>query len=240
MNTFGLIGYPLEHSFSAEWFRKKFEQEGIAAAYRNFPLPDLDKFNLLLEQENPLGLNVTHPHKERIIALLDEVNEDAKSIGAVNCIRIRNGKTTGYNTDVIGFERTLLPLQPNPVPALVFGTGGASLAIAWVLRKHGFPFRLVSRNEIQDGLTYDELTRAVIEAHPLLINTTPVGTWPDTERRLPITYKWINPGHLCYDLIYNPEKSLFLRCAQAEGARIKNGLEMLEIQAEESWKRFGI
>jgi len=240
MNTFGLIGYPLEHSFSAEWFRKKFEREGIAAKYRNFPLQDLDEFGLLLEREHPLGLNVTHPHKERILSLLNEVDVEAAAIGAVNCIRIRNGKTTGYNTDVIGFERSLLPLQADPVPALVFGTGGASLAITRVLKKHGFPFRLVSRNEIRDGLTYDELTRAVIEAHPLLINTTPVGTWPDTEKTLPITYKWINPGHLCYDLVYNPEKSLFLRYAEAEGARIKNGLEMLEIQAEESWKRFGV
>lgn len=238
MKTYGLIGFPLDHSFSEAYFKEKFEREHIKAQYLNFPLHDLDDFPDFLRHTQPDGLNVTIPYKERIIRHLQKLDPLAEEVGAVNCIQIRNGQLKGFNTDVLGFEQTLLPLCEHPVPALVFGTGGASKAVCYVLEKHQFPYRMVSRNEILNGYTYDELTRAVIEAHPLLINTTPVGTFPDNEACLPLAYKWVNAGHIAYDLIYNPERTRFLTYCEAEGARIQNGRRMLEIQAEASYRIF--
>jgi len=238
MTTYGLIGFPLEHSFSAAYFTEKFAREQIPARYLNFPLHDLKDFPELLETARPAGLNVTIPYKERIIPYLNDLDPLAREVGAVNCIKISSNQLKGYNTDVPGFEQTLLPLCEHPLPALVFGTGGASKAICYVLEKHQFPYRMVSRNEVLGGYTYDELTRAVIEAHPLLIHTTPVGTYPAVDECLPITFKWINESHLAIDLIYNPGKSKFLAYCEAEGARIQNGRRMLEIQAEESYKIF--
>lgn len=238
MKKYGLIGYPLSHSFSVSYFTKKFEKEHINAIYNNYPLKDIKELRDLIQKENLDGLNVTIPYKEKVIPLLDELDATAKSIGAVNCIKIKRGKLIGYNTDITGFEKSLLDFIPIRCKALVFGTGGASKAISFVLNKNGFEVQIISRNETLNSLTYSDLNESIIVSHQLIINTTPVGTYPNIDDRLLIPYKYINKNHYVYDLIYNPEKTAFLSFCEAEGAHIKNGYEMLEIQAEESYKIF--
>ena len=235
LNHYGLIGFPLSHSFSKGYFTEKFDREEINADYTHFELEDLDQLHHLISTHQLNGFNVTIPFKERIVSKLDWVSPLAKKIGAVNCVHVVNHKLHGYNTDVIGFEQSLLSFYKLNGPALVFGTGGASKAVGFVLQKLNIPFQLVSRNEILNGITYAELTQKILESHTLLINATPVGTYPDVESCLPITYKWIHETHFVYDLVYNPEKSKFLRFCEAEGASIKNGHEMLVLQAEQSY-----
>jgi shikimate dehydrogenase len=236
--SYGIIGYPLGHSFSPAYFADKFQREGIDAVYKTYSLPDISALSQVL-QDNPSlqGLNVTIPHKQAVIPYLNALDVEAEAIGAVNCIDIRNGITRGYNTDATGFELSLLPLlSADHTHALVLGTGGASLAVAYVLDKLGIAFRHVSRNAKQGQYTYAALTPDIIQQHKLLINTTPLGMHPDISSLPALAYEAIGASHLLYDLIYNPEETAFLAAGRQQGAAVKNGLEMLQVQAEASWR----
>ncbi len=241
MKKFGLIGYPLEHSFSKFYFTEKFKKEGIQATYENFSLTNIDNLKTILSQNKVDGINVTIPYKESIIHLLDDIDSEAKIVGAVNCVKISNNQLIGYNTDIIGFEKSFLPFISaiqTPKKALVFGTGGANKAVVHILKKHQIPFLQVSRNEILNGITYADIDEKTMQEYSILINTTPVGMYPKIEEVLPIPYHLITDKHFVFDLVYNPEKSKLLSIAENQGAQIKNGLDMLHIQAEEAWKIF--
>ena len=241
MKKLGLIGYPLSHSFSKKYFSEKFVKENISGySYNTFPLKDIGEFKELIKKEKDLlGLSVTIPHKETVIPFLDELDEVAKEIGAVNCIKFTGGKSVGYNTDAFGFKQSLRPfLDANHTKALIFGTGGASKAVAYVLRNLGITFWFVSRtkNKFGNTLMYDEVTPEVISACKLLVNCTPVGMSPGDDNFLPLPYSAITPQHLAYDLIYNPAQTVFLEKAREQGALISNGYNMLCFQAEEAWR----
>jgi shikimate dehydrogenase len=239
MRLFGLIGYPLGHSFSKRYFTEKFAREAIAdAAYELFPIPSIDLFPALWESHPELqGMNVTIPYKELVIPYLDECSQVVHETGACNCIRKKNGKLAGYNTDVIGFEQTLLEHRlPHHHQALVLGTGGAAKAVEYVLRKHGIHFRLVSRNPGEFAIGYEALDNKTIEEYPIIINTTPLGMHPDVDQYPPIPYDGIGEGHLLIDLIYNPSVTRFMELGLRRGAKACNGEKMLIVQAEESWK----
>lgn len=239
MRSYGLIGKPLTHSFSKRYFSSKFEREGITdCRYDLYPLESLSELpSLLHDRPDLLGLNVTIPYKQEVLAYLNS-SHIPEDIGACNCIRISSGACIGYNTDWIGFERSLLPLlEPRYRAALVLGTGGASLAITYVLRKAGIPFTQVGRTRSANAsITYAELSEDDLHTHQLIINTTPLGTFPDTDSLPDLPYQAIGAGHLLYDLVYNPSLTSFLQRGVQAGARIKNGEEMLQLQAEESWK----
>lgn len=234
---YGIIGYPLSHSFSPAYFRKKFAGMGLDATYDPFPLADISELPGLIEKHHTLaGLNVTLPYKELVMPFLREIDEVAASIGAANCLAIKNGLIKGYNTDAEGFEQSLVPLlTPRHSRALVLGTGGASRAIVYVLSQLGIPYRSVSGSEAPGSLSYAELTTDIISQHKLIINTTPVGMYPEITGKLPIPFDGIGQDHLLYDLIYNPEETTFLAEGRQRGAAIKNGFEMLVLQAEASW-----
>lgn len=241
MRVFGLIGYPLSHSFSKKFFAGKFCSEGIAdCTYENFSIPAMGDFeDLIKNTPNLKGLNVTIPYKQQVISHLHEVNEVVKKTGACNCIKFVNGKLKGFNTDTIGFEQSLRKyLLPSHKRAIVLGTGGAAQAIRYVLEKLHIAYISVSRNESSkdNHLTYAQLTNEMISNATLLINTTPLGMYPETDVAPPIDYRMINSSHYLFDLVYNPEKTLFLRKGEEMGAVVQNGYEMLIIQAEESWK----
>lgn len=240
IKVFGLIGYPLTHSFSESYFRQKFQQENITdAVYKVFPLPEIEDFITLQEKEKALrGLNVTIPYKEKIIPFLDRLDEEASRVGAVNTIKFSNGRKTGYNSDIYGFEHSLLPLlQPHQTEALILGTGGASKAVSYVLKKLGISYHFISSSKRTDHtLPYADLSDALIRKSTLIVNTTPLGMYPDTGKAPDLSYEAIGDKHLLYDLIYNPEETLFLQKGKEKGARIKNGLEMLYLQAERSWE----
>ena len=237
MRLFGLIGYPLSHSFSKKYFADKFNREGITdCRYDLFPLEDIRDLRLLLNKD-PEGLNVTIPYKEQVIPFLDDMTDVVRETGACNCIRIRDGKLKGFNTDVTGFEQTLLQkLRPHHKPALVLGTGGASKAVKWVLAKNHIPFTMVSRKASDDTLSYQHITPQMMAEYKLVINTTPLGMYPATDQAPELPYDGVTPDHLFYDLIYNPPKTLFLQKGESKGAEILNGSDMLVIQAEESWR----
>ena len=239
----GLIGYPLTHSFSEKYFRDKFSSEGIGDyVYRNFPISEIDLLeNLIQEEPSLMGLNVTIPYKEKVLPFLDEIDEVAAEIGAVNTIKISRvaGKLhlKGFNTDVYGFRESLIPLMSGQhKQALVLGTGGASKAICHVLDQFGIEQKYVSRKYIPGNLEYKDLCLSVIRNYTLIINTTPLGTFPDTSTFPDIPYDILTPEHLLYDLVYNPPETEFLRLGKQKGAMVKNGQEMLELQAEGSWK----
>ena len=246
MRQFGLIGYPLSHSFSQKFFTEKFLQENIVnAKYDNFPIASIESFaGLWKENPNLEGLNVTIPYKKEVIPFLQHSSAVVQEINACNCIRKFNGELYGYNTDVIGFEKSLLPfLQPHHTHALILGTGGAAAAVQWVLEKLKIQFQIVSRkgnaieanNEMKAYLSYDQLAASVIESHTLIINTSPLGMYPNTNEAPPIAYEGITAQHHLYDLVYNPIETLFMKNGLAKGATVQNGLAMLHIQAEESW-----
>lgn len=236
-NVYGLIGFPLEHSFSPAYFKKKFDAEGINAEYQLFPLEAIVDIRELLQHTQLSGLNVTIPYKEAVIPYLDEVAEEAAAVQAVNCIRFVKGKSIGYNTDVIGFEQSLKPLlQPDMNKAIVLGTGGAAKAVMHVLRKLGIDTKIVSRTKTNETITYDELTDKMHIDSKLIINTTPLGMHPKVDVSPAINYNCISSEHLLYDLIYNPTETKFLQQGKQQGAVVKNGLEMLELQAEASWE----
>lgn len=238
MRHFGLIGYPLSHSFSKKYFSKKFKNENLTdAEYNLYPLESIDEFLNLTQQINLTGLNVTIPYKEKVIPYLDEIEEEAKSIGAVNTIKFSNKKTIGYNTDAFGFEQSLLPLlKKQHTKALILGTGGASKAVVYVLNKLGISTQYVSRNSSANCIAYRELTDEIMNQYKLIVNCTPLGMYPEIEKKPDIPYQMINSEYLLYDLIYNPEESAFLKEGRMRGAQTKNGLEMLYLQAQRSWE----
>jgi shikimate dehydrogenase len=237
LRQFGLIGYPLSHSFSQKFFTEKFLKENIMnAQYANFPIPSIESFAALWkENPNLEGLNVTIPYKKEVIAFLQHSSPVVEVIKACNCIRKFNNELYGYNTDVIGFEKSLLPfLQPHHTHALILGTGGASAAVQWVLQQLNIQYQVVSRKG-NTNLTYDQLSASVIESHTLIINTSPLGMYPNTNEAPNIAYDAISAKHHLYDLVYNPIETLFMKKGLAKGATVQNGLDMLHIQAEESW-----
>ncbi len=237
IKTYGLIGKELNHSFSPSYFEEKFAIEGRDdCQYLPFPLKRVEDFVLLIRDYSLNGLNVTIPYKQSIIPFLDELTNAAKSIQAVNCISFKQGKLIGHNTDVIGFERSLAPLlNTSQGNALVLGSGGAAKAVAFVLKKLEIPFNFVSRQEREGVMTYESI-KSCLEDFPLIINATPVGTYPAIEDCPLSSLDGIGKDHLIYDLIYNPENTKLLAQAADRGATVKSGLEMLKIQAEESWK----
>ena len=238
MKAYGLIGKSLKHSFSKAYFEKKFQSLGIDASYSNFEIADIQQVRDLIGKDaSILGLNVTIPYKQTIIPFLDELDADAQAIGAVNTIRIRNGKWKGFNTDYYGFMTSLKPFLENVHNrALILGSGGASLAIQHGLRLLDIPFHVVSREKAKGDLSYEDLNENVVKACKLIINTSPVGMYPDAESFPEIPYKYITSDHLVYDLVYNPEESKFLQLAKERGALTMNGLDMLKHQAEKAWK----
>ena len=241
-NTFGLIGFPLGHSFSVPYFSEKFSREGIQASYRNFPLKNIDEFKELLISEPGLaGLNVTVPYKEQILPYLDALSETARSIKAVNtiCFCRKEGRhaLVGHNTDVIGFERSLKEhLKDHHQAALVLGTGGSSKAVAYVMERLGMEYSLVSRSRGEDRISYDDLDERTLANHTVIINTTPLGMHPDLDTLPDIPYEVLSADHLLFDLVYNPEKTAFLLKGEERGARIVNGYDMLVYQADASWE----
>ncbi|MCW5898261.1 MAG: shikimate dehydrogenase [Flavobacteriales bacterium] len=239
MKVFGLIGKPLSHSQSQRLFAAFFKREGLAFhRYDLFPLDDIAAFPELLRDTPGLtGLNVTIPYKQAVMPLLDAIDPLAAAVGAVNTITIRDGRTTGHNTDVEGFRATLSPLIGETRPrALVLGSGGASRAVAYVLREAGIRFRVVSRSRERGDLTWDLLDPTVVKVCTLIINTTPLGMAPQVDQAPPLPYEAIGPKHVLIDLVYNPAETLFLREGSARGARTANGMRMLEAQAMAAWK----
>ena len=238
MKLFGLIGHPVSHSFSKSFFDKKFEQENLNdCRYELMDLESIDEILSLKNNSQLCGLNVTIPYKQAIIPFLDTISEEAKSVGAVNTINIKSGKWHGYNTDVIGFQKSLIHLlNPSIKKALILGSGGASLAVKYVLDKLYISSSFVSRDSKLTEYNYEDITKSVLNEHQLIINTTPVGMFPVVNKMPKISVHLLNRNHLVYDLIYNPEETLLLKNAASVGCSAKNGLEMLHIQAKESWK----
>lgn len=239
MRRFGLIGKTLKHSFSKTYFEKKFADDGLNdCRYDNFELESIDQFPELIETTPDLqGLNVTIPYKEEVLQFLNFKNEVVEKIGACNCIKIKDGQLYGYNTDAIAFKNSLQkPLQPHHKCALILGSGGASKAVQYALRELNIDFLIVSRYKKENQLGYEDVGRDMIESHQIIINTTPLGMYPNVDQDPPIFYKGITPQHLLYDLTYNPPKTKFLQQGEANGAVIMNGYEMLVAQAEESWR----
>ena len=238
----GLIGYPLSHSFSKQYFAEKFIKEAISGwNYDLFPLESIEQLPNLLEQANFVGLNVTIPYKEQVLPYLDEIDAAAAEIGAVNTIKIINGKLKGYNTDVYGFEQSLRAFiaeeaTVEPKRALVLGTGGAAKAVVYVLRKMGIKVQMVSRTAKADCLAYEALTSKNIGNYQLIVNTTPLGMAPKIDAAPNIPYSELTNAHLCYDLVYNPEKTVFLTRGEERTCPIKNGFDMLVLQAEKAWE----
>ena len=239
MRSFGLIGFPLSHSFSRRYFSEKFGRENLTDCnYELYPIGSVEELPVLLKLHPQLvGLNVTIPYKQQVLRYLTTKDEVVEQIGACNCIRIREGRLEGFNTDVVGFEESLVRrLKPTHHKALILGTGGSSRAVEFVLKKRGIPFRYVSRKPSVNNYSYEQLTPAIMETHRLIINTTPLGMYPAIHEAAPVPYDAIGPEHYLFDLIYNPEKTLFLQKGEERGATIQNGGDMLIIQAEESWK----
>ena len=239
VRRFGLIGYPLTHSFSKKYFTQKFEKEGLKDhVYDLFPIASIDELpDVLKKHADLVGLNVTIPYKQQVMKYLDASNLP-KGVEACNCIKIENGKLTGNNTDIIGFEVSFRQLlKPHHKKALVLGNGGATAAVTYVLKKLNIDYEIVSRR-VHDGstLTYHDVSVAVIKEHPVIINTTPLGTFPNVHECAPIPYEALTSDHYLFDLIYNPSETLFLKKGKEKGSIVKNGYDMLEIQAEESWK----
>jgi shikimate dehydrogenase len=243
MDTYGLIGKKLGHSFSKAYFEEKFKSQQIHAQYLNFELDDIRQVKKIIKNYPELvGLNVTIPYKKPVMAFIDQMDEVAEKVGSVNTLKIdRSGNeifVSGYNTDVIGFEETLKPLLSDrkSVAALILGTGGASNAVAFVLAKLGIPHVFVSRApENSSHISYKGLTPEMVKSHKLIINTSPVGMYPSMDEAPDIPYTCLGEDHILYDLIYNPEETLFLNNGREKGATTMNGLKMLELQAEASW-----
>jgi len=244
LRQFGLIGYPLSHSFSQGFFAKKFLNENIKDVhYANFPIASISDFNALWQKQDLEGLNVTIPYKKEVIPFIQYPSSVVQKINACNCIRKFNNELYGYNTDVIGFEKSLLPLlKSHHTQALILGTGGAAAAVEFVLQKLGIAYHLVSRSRKENAsifnapvIQYSDLNIDTIHQHTLIINTSPIGMYPSVTEAPAIAYEGIGTHHYLYDLVYNPAETLFLSKGKEKGAAVKNGLDMLHIQAEESW-----
>lgn len=237
MTKFGIIGYPLGHSFSKGFFTEKFARESINAQYLNFEIPDVAMLPDVLRNNPELrGLNVTLPHKQAVIPLLDEMSKEAKEIGAVNVIRVRNGKLKGFNSDIIGFTNSIKPLlMPHHKKALILGTGGASKAICVGLNRLGIEWTYVSRSPREGMITYKDITAETLQEYTVIVNCSPVGMFPNVAQAPEIPYDCLSDKHLLFDLVYNPEETLFMKKGREQGATVKNGLEMLHLQAIASW-----
>lgn len=239
-NIFGLLGKNISYSFSRGYFTEKFLNEGFKKhKYVNFDIPKIEDFPSILENSHIKGINVTIPYKEAIIPFLDKLDKTAQKIGAVNTIKFtRRGNLKGYNSDVVGFEKSIIPLlKKHHKRALILGTGGASKAIAFALKKNNIKYKFVSRNpNDKKEISYESLSQETLVKYQIIINCTPIGTSPDIHLSPNIPYQFLTEKHLLYDLIYNPEVSTFLSKGKERGATIKNGYEMLELQAEESWR----
>jgi shikimate dehydrogenase len=236
---YGLVGRNISYSFSRGYFLKKFEALGLHDhSYENFDLPQIDAFTQLMKtQVDICGLNVTIPYKEAIIPYLDELDANARKVGAVNTIKLEGNSLKGFNTDVYGFRKALEPLlKKHHRRSLIFGTGGASKAVAFVFDELGIAHQSVSRTPTAQQINYKSLTETIMRENPILVNCTPLGTYPNIGDKPPIPYEFIGPEHLLFDLIYNPDKTAFLTEGEIRGATIANGLGMLELQAEKAWE----
>ncbi len=245
MNTYGLIGYPLGHSFSRKFFTEKFATEAIDAQYLNFEIPSIEEFSNIIKNNPTLrGLNVTIPYKQQVMQYLDDISEEAKAIGAVNVVKCQLSTVncqlhlTGYNSDVIGFVESIKPLlKPHHKKALILGTGGASKAIRYGLEKKlGMKTLFVSRSAREGMITYEEVTAEVLKEYEVIVNCSPVGMCPHVDECPALPYEALNENNLLYDLVYNPLETLFMKKGAAQGATVKNGLEMLHLQAIASWE----
>ena len=238
MRKFGLVGYPLTHSFSQRYFTEKFEREGIAdSVYSNFSLEFIGDLAAVLADAELCGLNVTIPYKQQVMSFLDSLSPVVEAIGACNCIRIEGRRRFGHNTDVVGFEQSLVKkLSGHHRRALVLGTGGAAKAVEWVLRRLGIDFLSVSRAVGPGAIGYADVDAALLDTHELIVNTTPLGMYPNVSVCPPLPYEALTPRHYLFDLVYNPARTLFLENGEARGAVVENGYEMLVLQAEESWR----
>ncbi len=245
MKIYGLVGYPLQHSFSMKYFNEKFKQEDIDAEYLNFEIEDLSELRRILVFNPHLeGLNVTIPYKEDVIAFLDDISPEAKRIGAVNVIKIERSfgniygyKLKGYNTDYIGFKNSIAPFinTEHHTRALVLGTGGASKAVCFAFEELGIEWTYISRKPIEGAFTYDTLSPETLANNKIIVNTTPLGTFPNVEDSPKLPYHALTSDHLLYDLVYNPPETTFLKKGSAMGATTKNGAEMLKLQALAAW-----
>ena len=238
MRQFGLIGRNISYSFSKSYFAEKFINENIVdAVYNVFDLQQIDEVEKVFATEGLVGFNVTIPYKQEIIPFLDELSPEAKAIGAVNTVLIKNGKRIGHNTDCYGFHHSILPLlDSHHKKALVLGNGGAAKAVFYILDELNIAYKIVSRTILENQFTYDDLDEEIISQHQIIINCSPVGTFPNIENAPLLPYQFISEKHLLYDLIYNPPVTKFLENGQNNGAKIKNGHEMLVLQAEKAWK----
>jgi shikimate dehydrogenase len=240
INTYGLIGYPLSHSFSKKYFSEKFEKENITGCeYNAYPIEQIELLPQLINDNPSLkGLSVTIPYKESVLPFLYEIDETANKIGAVNCIKISQGKLTGYNTDAFGFRQSIKPfLESHHERALILGTGGASKAVHHVLKEIGINCCFLTRNKTAENqFTFDEVNENMMNAFKLIINATPLGMFPNIDSYPDIPYQFISSSHLLYDLVYNPTETEFLKRGKAKGAAIVNGYSMLQHQAEEAWR----
>lgn len=239
MKRYGLIGHPLKHSYSRDFFTGKFEYEGLDCRYQNFDLKTIEELHEVLERYPDLcGFNVTIPYKEAIIPLLDEIDTVAKEVGAVNVVKITDGKLKGYNTDVYGFtlllERALKSREIGH--ALVLGTGGASKAVRYVLKQKGIPFATVSRSAEKGDHTYDTLTDDILRQSHLIINATPLGMFPQIDNFPDLHYQALSKNHILIDLIYNPKETAFMELGKTWGAKVYNGMQMFEEQAKKTWE----
>lgn len=246
MKRFGLIGKTLKHSFSGSYFADKFKKEGISdSRYDLFELSDISEFPALIDSHKTeiKGLNVTIPYKKEVMQFMDELDPIAERIGAVNVVKVQaNGKLKGYNSDYYGFRSSLETwLSKHNLKALILGTGGASNSVRTTLEDVNIPFKYVSRNALVDGFTYKQINTnpEIISDHQLIINTTPLGTYPDIDQKADIPYNKLTQDHFLYDLVYNPELTAFLAAGEQAGAKIKNGSDMLVLQAEKSWEIWG-
>tara|TARA_Y100000589_G_scaffold332344_1_gene392132 strand:- start:104243 stop:104971 length:729 start_codon:yes stop_codon:yes gene_type:complete len=234
---FFLLGKSLKHSFSKDYFNNKFKKENLSYSYSNIEINAIDEFKSIdLQKYN--GFNVTIPYKEQIIPFLNDLSAEAKEIGAVNTVKISNGKLTGYNTDAYGFHFSLKPFLKNiHERALILGTGGASKAVAYVFEKLGINVLFVSRKPTTENqIGYNDVNEYVMKFHTIIVNTTPVGMYPNNDDLINLPYECLTPEHIVYDLIYNPEETLFLQMAKKNGATAINGLQMLRLQAEKAWQ----
>lgn len=242
MQKYGLIGYPLKHSFSIGFFNEKFKSEGIDAEYLNFEIPTIEKLpEIIAKNPDLIGFNVTIPYKEKVIPYLDEIDKDAKAIGAINVVKIvrlkGKYKLIGYNSDIIGFTHSIEPmLKPQHKKALILGTGGASKAVYHGLKKLDVESTYVSRTKQPNLLTYDELTPEIMAEYTVIVNCTPVGMYPKVDSCPDIPYQYLTSNHLLYDLLYNPDTTLFMKKGAQQRATTKNGLEMLLLQAFAAWE----
>lgn len=238
MKLYGLIGRNIDYSFSRKYFSEKFKEEAIDANYRNFDLEDISQLTDIIKEEQINGLNVTIPYKQDVILFLDRLDENAKKIGAVNTIKFEdNGKLAGYNTDYYGFRNSIEPfVKRHHKKALILGTGGASKAVAFALKAMGIDYKLVSRAPSKDQIAYSDIDQNIMKEYQIIVNSTPLGTFPNIQDFPDIPTEYLTANHLVYDLIYNPAETTLMRMAIEKGATAVNGLRMLQLQAEKAWE----